>query len=132
MQLKTHLKIDQGLSGSPVEVGEGYAVVELKTKENMRADEKNLVHGGFIFSLADYCAMLTVNEPTVVLASAKVDFKKPVVVGDTLRAEGRLLRAEGKKRWVEVKVYRNQDLVFLGEFLCVVPDKHVLDIECIL
>jgi uncharacterized protein (TIGR00369 family) len=128
MQLRTHLKIDQGLSGSPVEVGEGYAVVELKTKENMRADEKNLVHGGFIFSLADYCAMLTVNEPTVVLASAKVDFKKPVVVGDTLRAEGRLLRSEGKKRWVEVKVYRNQDLVFLGEFLCVVPDKHVLDI----
>jgi uncharacterized protein (TIGR00369 family) len=129
MQLRTHLKIDQELSGTPVEVGEGYAVVELKTKENMRADEKNLVHGGFIFSLADYCAMLTVNEPTVVLASAKVDFKKPVVVGDTLRAEGRLLRVEGKKRWVEVKVYRNQDLVFLGEFLCVVPDKHVLDIE---
>jgi len=128
MQLRTHLKIDQELSGTPVEVGEGYAVVELKTKENMRADEKNLVHGGFIFSLADYCAMLTVNEPTVVLASAKVDFKKPVVVGDTLRAEGRLLRAEGKKRWVEVKVYRNQDLVFFGEFLCVVPDKHVLDI----
>ncbi len=129
MQLRTHLKIDQELSGTPVEVGEGFAVVELKTKENMRADEKNLVHGGFIFSLADYCAMLTVNEPNVVLASAKVDFKKPVVVGDTLRAEGRLLNAEGKKRWVEVKVYRNQDLVFLGEFLCVVPDKHVLDIE---
>ena len=128
MQLRTHLKIDQELNGTPVEVGEGYAVVELKTKENMRADEKNLVHGGFIFSLADYCAMLTVNEPTVVLASAKVDFIKPAVVGDTLRAEGRLLRAEGKKRWVEVKVYRNQDLVFLGEFLCVVPDKHVLDI----
>jgi uncharacterized protein (TIGR00369 family) len=129
MQLRTHLKIDQELSGTPVEVGEGYAVVELKTKENMRADEKNLVHGGFIFGLADYCAMLTVNEPTVVLASAKVDFKKPVVVGDTLRAEGRLLRAEGKKRWVKVKVYRNQDLVFLGEFLCVVPNKHVLDVE---
>jgi hypothetical protein len=57
MQLRTYLKIDQELSGTPVEVGEGYAVVELKTKENMRADEKNLVHGGFIFSLADYCAM---------------------------------------------------------------------------
>jgi acyl-coenzyme A thioesterase PaaI-like protein len=57
MQLRTHLKIDQEISGTPVEVGEGYAVVELKTKENMRADEKNLVHGGFIFSLADYCAM---------------------------------------------------------------------------
>jgi acyl-coenzyme A thioesterase PaaI-like protein len=57
-----------------------------------------------------------------------VDFKKPCGGRRHPRAEGRLLRAEGKKRWVEVKVYRNQDLVFLGEFLCVVPDKHVLDI----
>jgi len=57
MQLRTHLKIDQELSGTPIEVGEGYAVVELKTRENMRADEKNLVRGGFIFSLADYRAM---------------------------------------------------------------------------
>jgi parvulin-like peptidyl-prolyl isomerase len=30
MQLRTHLKIDQELSGTPVEVGEGYAVVELR------------------------------------------------------------------------------------------------------
>ena len=42
MQLRPHLKIDQELSGTPIEVGEGYAVVELKTKENMRADEKKL------------------------------------------------------------------------------------------
>ena len=44
MQLKTHLKIDQELSGTPVEVGEGYAVVELKTKENMEAVLKIQLH----------------------------------------------------------------------------------------
>ncbi|WP_448587695.1 PaaI family thioesterase [Thermocrinis sp.] len=128
MQLKTHLSIDQNLSGSPAEIGEGYAVVVLETKKNMVADERGLIHGGFIFSLADYCAMLSVNEPTVVLASARVDFKKPVVVGDVLKAEGRLVKSEGKKRWVEVKVFREGDLVFLGEFLCVVPERHVLDL----
>ena len=128
MQLKTHLKIDQNLSGKPVELREGYAVVVLETKENMVADEKGLIHGGFIFSLADYCAMLAVNEPTVVLASAKVDFRKPVVLGDVLKAEGKVVKSEGKKRWVEVKVFRNLDLVFEGEFLCVIPEKHVLSL----
>ncbi len=126
MQLRTHLKIDQNLSGKPVDLKEGYAVVVLETKENMLADEEGLIHGGFIFSLADYCAMLSVNEPNVVLASAKVDFKKPVILGDILRAEGKLIKSEGKKRWVEVKVFRDEEEVFVGEFLCVVPEKHVL------
>ncbi|SHK30673.1 hotdog fold thioesterase [Thermocrinis minervae] len=126
MQLRTHLKIDQSLSGKPIELKEGYALVELKTDERMVADEMGLVHGGFIFSLADYCAMLTVNEETVVLAGANVKFKKPVVVGDTLLAEGKLLSKEGKKRIVKVTVTRGGEEVFEGEFICVVPEKHVL------
>ena len=56
MQLRTHLKIDQELSGTPVEVGEGYAVVELKTKENMHADEKNL----FVFFWSSFLLCLSV------------------------------------------------------------------------
>lgn len=32
----------------------------------MAADEYRLVHGGFIFGLADYAVMLAINEPTVV------------------------------------------------------------------
>ncbi|MCS7307610.1 MAG: thioesterase, partial [Aquificaceae bacterium] len=85
-----------------------------------------LVHGGFIFSLADFCAMATVNEPTVVLAQATIKFIKPVVVGDELIAEGRLIKSEGKKRWVQVEVKRGEEKTAEGEFLCVVPEKHVL------
>ncbi|MCX8076967.1 MAG: PaaI family thioesterase [Aquificaceae bacterium] len=120
------MKIDTSLSGEVVELYEGYARLKLKTEDRMAADEMGLVHGGFIFSLADFCAMATVNEPTVVLAQANISFLKPVVVGDELLAEGRLKRQEGRKRWVQVEVRRGEEKVAEGEFLCVVPEKHVL------
>ncbi len=126
MQLRTHLEIDTSLSGEIIELSEGSAVLKLKTDSRMVADEKGLVHGGFIFSLADFCAMATVNEPTVVLAQASIRFLKPVVVGDELIAEGRLTKAEGKKRWVFVEVKRGEEKIAEGEFLCIVPEKHVL------
>ncbi|NPA38869.1 MAG: PaaI family thioesterase [Thermodesulfobacteria bacterium] len=127
MEIRTHLKIDQRLSGKPISLEEGKAKVELKTIEEMAADEKGLVHGGFIFSLADYSAMLAVNEPTVVLAGASVKFLKPVKVGDTVVAEAEVKKEEGKKRWVDVVVKKGEEVVFTGEFFCVVPPKHVLD-----
>lgn len=127
MEIKTHKKINQSLSGTPLELSEGKALVKLKTDERMVADEKGLIHGGFIFSLADYAAMLAVNEETVVLAKAEVKFVKPVKLGDEILATAEVKEIEGKKRKVYVEVKRGEDLVFLGEFLCVVPERHVLD-----
>ncbi len=127
MEIKTHKKINQSLSGMPLELSEGKALVKLKTDERMVADEKGLIHGGFIFSLADYAAMLAVNEETVVLAKAEVKFVKPVKLGDEILATAEVKEIEGKKRKVYVEVKRGEDLVFLGEFLCVVPERHVLD-----
>ncbi len=126
MQLKTHLKIDTSLSGKPIDLSEGYAKLILRTDERMAADELGLVHGGFIFSLADFCAMAAVNEPTVVLAQASISFLKPVRVGDELIAEGRVRREEGKKRWVYVEIKRGEEKIAEGEFLCIVKEKHVL------
>ncbi|MFN3976806.1 MAG: PaaI family thioesterase [Aquificaceae bacterium] len=126
MQLKTHLKIDKSLSGEVLELSEGYAKVGLRTDERMVADEKGLIHGGFIFSLADFCAMAAVNEPTVVLAQANIKFLKPVKLGEELLAEGRVERSEGKKRWVKVEIKRGEEKVAEGEFFCVVPERHVL------
>ncbi len=127
MEIKTHQEIDQELSGIPIQIGENRAIVKLKTKERMKADDKGLIHGGFIFSLADYAAMLAVNESTVVLAKAEVKFLKPVKVGDELTSEAEIREVEGKKRKVWVEVKRGEEVVFNGEFLCVVPEKHVLD-----
>ncbi|GAB6075461.1 hotdog domain-containing protein [Desulfurobacterium crinifex] len=127
MEIKTHEKIDQRLCGKPVKLGENYAEVELETTEEMAADEKGLVHGGFIFGQADYAAMLAVNHPNVVLGGANVRFLKPVKVGERVLAIAKVISEEGKKRIVDVVVKREDEEVFKGEFICFVLPKHVLD-----
>lgn len=127
---RTHRAIDRRLSGEPVELAPGRARVELATLPEMAADESGLVHGGFVFSLADYAAMLAVGHPHVVLASADVRFLAPVAVGERLTAEARLAEEAGRRRIVEVTVSREGDpataAVFTGRFVCAVPERHVL------
>jgi len=129
MEIKTHKKINQKLCGKPIEIKDDlFAKVLLKTTEDMVADEKGLIHGGFIFGAADYCAMLTVNDPNVVLGSSEVKFLKPVKLGDILEFEGTIIYSDGHKRIVNV-ISKKQDgtKVFQGNFKCYILEKHVLD-----
>jgi acyl-coenzyme A thioesterase PaaI-like protein len=133
MQSRTHLALDPRLCGTPVWLAEGSACVALRALPEMAADTEGLVHGGFVFGLADYAAMLAINEPNVVLGSADVRLLAPVAVGDELRAEAARVRIEGKKRIVEVIVFREpktgeseRERVFFGSFVCFVPATHVL------
>ena len=93
----------------------------------MAVDSSGLVHGGFIFGLADHAAMIAVNHPNVVLAASEVKFLAPVTVGDAVIAEAQVLSSEGKKQIVEVAVQRDNVKVFQGSFTCFVLEKHVLD-----
>ena len=127
MTPRTHLAIDPRLVGTPLELGDGTARVELTAAPEMAADERGLVHGGFVFGLADYAAMLAVNEPNVVLGSSEVRFLKPVVVGERLVAEAAVEEKSGKKIRVRVTVRRGGDEVFIGAFVCFVPERHVLE-----
>ena len=125
---RTHEKISAALCGRPVELGAGRARVVLDASAEMAADARGLVHGGFTFGLADYAAMLAVNEPTVVLANATAKFLAPVVVGDRLEAEATVEQTDGKKRSVKVTVRRAGAAVMEGELLAIVPDGHILDV----
>lgn len=127
MEQRTHERIAAHLCGTPLAISEGRAHVALEVSAEMAADGRGLAHGGFTFGLADYAAMLAVNEPTVVLAGATLKFLGPVVVGDHVEAEATVDRQEGKKRWVKVVVKRAGQPVLEGELLAVVPDKHILD-----
>ena len=127
MEARTHLAIDRRWSGAPVELRDGAATVALRTLPEMAADDRGLVHGGFVFALADHAAMLAVNEPTVVLASAAVEFLQPVVAGEELLASAAVEHAEGKRRRVRCTVSGPGGDVFRGDFTCVVPARHVLD-----
>ena len=124
---QTHDRIAAHLCGQPVELATGRARVVLDTSPEMAADARGLVHGGFTFGLADYAAMLAVNEPTVVLASAETKFLGPVVTGDRLEAEAQVERSDGRKHWVTVVVRRAGTPVLEGQFLAVVPARHILD-----
>ena len=126
MDVKTHKNIDRNLCGTPLEVSEGFSRIELLLTENMTADESGLIHGGFLFGLADYAAMIAVNHPNVVLGSADVKFLKPLKKGDTVLAEARVENIAGKKHTVRVTVENKKTKVFEGTFTCFVPENHVL------
>ncbi|WP_456365114.1 PaaI family thioesterase [Thermococcus sp.] len=129
MEQKTHRLASERLVGRPVKIEEGYAEVGLLTTEEMTVDEYGLVHGGFTFGLADYAAMLAVNEPTVVLGKAEVRFLKPVKAGELLTAKAEVREDLGRKRvvWVEV-LNERKERVFEGTFHCYVLEKHVLEL----
>lgn len=126
MDIITHQSIDNELCGKPVMVENGKSQVELTTTSRMAADDSGLVHGGFIFGLADYAAMLAVNHPNVVLGGADVKFLKPVKTGESVRAQAEVTSGSGKKQMVSVSVQRGDEVVFKGEFACFVLEKHVL------
>ena len=91
------------------------------------SDAHRLVHGGFVFGLADHAAMLAVNHPNVVLGSADIRFERPVVVGDALVATAKLRPDGGKKQIVDVHVRRGDEVVMHGELVCFSPAHHVLE-----
>ncbi|WP_461866804.1 hotdog fold thioesterase [Thermococcus sp.] len=130
MDQRTHGLTSKELVGEPVKIEKEYAEVKLRTTREMAVDEYGLVHGGFTFGLADYAAMLAVNEPTVVLGKAEVKFLKPVRVGEELLARGKVQEDAGKKKIVWVEVFNENEegeKVFEGRFYCYVLEKHVLE-----
>ena len=124
----THLLASEKLIGSVISIDEDTATVKLKITEEMGVDEFRLAHGGFVFGLADYAAMVAINEPTVVLGKAEVKFLKPVSVNDELTAKATKSSCiDGKKTIVSVDVSNTKnDIVFEGKFVCFVLEEHVL------
>lgn len=127
MDIKTHLGISASWVGEALELFPGHASARLQTTAEMGADDKGLVHGGFTFGLADYSAMLAVNDPNVVLGAAEVRFLAPVRVGEVLIALAQVEEEKGKKRTVRCSVSSDR-VVFEGVFSCFVLEKHILEL----
>jgi acyl-coenzyme A thioesterase PaaI-like protein len=125
IELQTHTKYNKKF-GQLIELNEEYAKVILETSEEMAVDEEGLVHGGFIFAAADFCAIATVNKPYVVLARSQSEFMAPIKVGEIVEFKSDILMKE--KRKVEIKVIGtiNEIKVFDGLFSCIVLERHAL------
>lgn len=127
MKANTHLGIEASLVGAVTELGDGAATCELECTEIMAADDRGLIHGGFVFGLADYAAMCAVNDPLVVLGAAETRFVAPVAVGDRVVARARRASTSGKKHVVDVSCTVGDAEVMTGRFTCFVLDNHVLE-----
>ncbi len=127
MNVQTHHGIDRRLCGEPTAIEADRAVVALTATAEMAADDRGLVHGGFVFGAADYAAMLAVNHPNVVLGSAEVRFLAPVVVGEVVVATATVAERAGRKQRVEVSAAVGDRAVFSGVLTTFVLDAHVLD-----
>lgn len=114
------------LCGEVVELSEGAATVSLTLTEQMRVDSQGLVHGSFVFGLADYAAMLAVNDPFVVLGAADCRFLAPTKVGDSVLATAKIVEEKGKKRVVEASAVVGDKEVFSATFTTFVLESHVL------
>ncbi|MHA1713777.1 MAG: hotdog domain-containing protein [Candidatus Ranarchaeia archaeon] len=124
---KTHLQVDCSLVGTPLSISEDdYAEAKLCATWEMAVDGHGLVHGAFTFGLADYSAMLAVNHPNVVLASASVNYLSPVKVGDELIAHAKVQQRKNNRRTVSVSVKVKGKEVFSGIFRCVITRKYIL------
>lgn len=126
MTPNTHPRISGTLVGVPRELSAGFASASLVTTSDMAADDHGLVHGGFVFGLADYAAMLAVNDPNVVLGAADTRFVAPVRVGEEVVATARVVAEKGRKRVVEVVCRVGERDVVTGTFTTFVLDQHVL------
>lgn len=127
MEVKTHLEADPRWCGRLLELGRGSARVALDTTTAMVVDDRGLVHGGFVFGVADYAAMLAVNEPNVVLGAAEVRFLKPVQKGDEVIAVAQTIETSGRKREVRVDATVGSAKVFEGTFTCIALEHHALE-----
>lgn len=127
--VQTHNKVDADLNGEIIKLERGYVELRLTTRPEMIADDVGLIHGGFIFSSADYAAMLAVNERNVVLVGSDCQFLSPVKFHDEVNIIARVRHKEGRKRNVHVEAYVLDIKVFEGEFKTVVTERHVLKLK---
>ena len=109
----THLLASKNLIGSVVSIGNYCATVKLTITSEMIVDNYNLSHGGFVFGLADYAAMLAINKPTVVLGKATTKFLKPVVLNDEVTAVATISENVNEKKVIVSVVVRNQKNEFV-------------------
>jgi acyl-CoA thioesterase len=88
-------------------VSPGHAVLTMPVREDM-VNGHDICHGGFIFALADSAFAFSCNtyNRVTVAQAAKIDFLRPAVKGDLLRAESREVHRGGRTGVYDVEVRR--------------------------
>jgi acyl-CoA thioesterase len=94
------------------ELGPGSATAEMIPNENM-VNAHGTVHGGIIFSLADYVFAAASNSygRTAVGVNNNVNFMSAGKVGQTLTATAKEIKKTNRLAWFSIHVYSSEELI---------------------
>ena len=102
----------RGLGMELVQAGDGAAVVRMPVTEAM-VNGHGMVHGGFVFLVADTAFACACNSrgPVTVAAGADITFLQPARAGDLLEARAQERSAIGRSGIYDVTVTSGGDVI---------------------
>lgn len=89
----------------------------LKIEENMVLSRARVARGHHLFAQANSLAIALVDAEVAVTGSVEMKFLRPVHLGETVVAEGRVLQRKGNKYWVEIEARVNGEKVLVGTWI---------------
>ncbi len=124
--LHTHQKIRTNISGDIVSLEKGKSKTILQTTDEMSVDSLGLIHSGFVFSAAEFAAVVAVNEENLVIIAAKTKFLAPAKSGDLIEFRATAKFEDSRKREIKVIGEINGIKIFEGTFQAVLLENHIL------
>ncbi|MCD8212734.1 MAG: PaaI family thioesterase [Campylobacter sp.] len=124
-EIKTSTSIKLNLSGTTTFLEKNRAKTKFYTNEDMIADSEGLIHSGFIFSAANYAALMAINEEFCVTIGARINFFGPLKLGDIVDFEAKAHFDDSKKRYVRVTGHTKGIKIFEGTYQLVMLEEHI-------
>jgi acyl-CoA thioesterase len=117
-------KASQGLGMELLQAGDGGAVVRMRITDDM-VNGHGVVHGGYVFMVADTAFACACNShgPVTLAAGADITFLRPTRPGEVLEARARELSTSGRSGIYDVTVLGDDGVVaeFRGRSRVVSP-----------
>jgi len=112
------------------QLGPGTATAELTPDKNM-LNAHGTVHGGVIFSLADYVFAAASNSygKTAVGVTTNVNFMSTGNLGETLTATAEEIKKNHRLGWYNIRVYSNKELIATMEAMVYRKNQSFVETE---
>lgn len=106
-------------------IEDGYAVAEIIPTENM-LNSHGTVHGGVIFSLADFVFAAASNSygQIAVGVNNNINYLSAAFPNKPLRAEANEVRRTRKLAWYSIKVFSEDELIATMEAMVYLKSQH--------
>ncbi len=128
-ELKICKKINRDLCGEIIKLSKNKAEIRFTPTESMITDDNLLIHHGFIFSSASFCAMAAVNEPNSMIIYSETKFLSPIELNGEIIFKSHALQNGAKKREVIVEGFLYNIKVFDAIFHVIIFDKSMFKID---